>query len=73
MRLRLFIAALLALLVLPLHARVSRVEIASRRDVLGGKIFGDAGSYEYITGRVYFSLPVANSHNQRIVDLGQCR
>ena len=70
MRLRLFIAALLALLVLPLHARVSRVEIASRRDVLGGKVFGDAGSYEYITGRIYFSLPVANSHNQRIVDLG---
>jgi len=45
------------------------VEIASRRDVLGGKVFGDAGSYEYITGRVYFSLPIANRHNQRIVDL----
>jgi len=60
----------LALTILPLHARVLRVEIASRTDVLGGKQFGDAGSYERIVGRVYFSLPVANPHNQRIVDLG---
>ncbi len=27
-------------------------------------------AYERITGRVCFSLPIANSHNQRIVDLG---
>jgi hypothetical protein len=69
MRLRLYIALFLGLFVLPLHARVLRVEISSRRDVLSGKTFGDAGSYEYITGRVYFLLPVANPHNQRIVDL----
>ena len=59
-----------SLSVLSLNARVVRVEIASRTDVLSGKEFGDAGAYERITGRVYFSLPVANSHNQRIVDLG---
>ncbi len=53
----------------PSTARVVRVEIASRQDILNGKIFGEAGAYERITGRVYFSLPVANSHNQRIVDL----
>src|ERR1700674_1268326 len=52
-----------------LNAKVVRVEIASRNDVLGGKTFGDAGAYERITGRVYFSLPVANAHNRRIVDL----
>jgi hypothetical protein len=52
-----------------LSARVLRVEIASRTDVLQGKSFGDAGAYERITGRVYFSLPVANAHNRRIVDL----
>ncbi len=51
------------------QARVTRVEVASRVDVLGGKSFGDAGSYERITGRVYFSLPVANTHNRGIVDL----
>lgn len=55
--------------VLPLNARVIRVVIASRNDVLGGKTFGDSGAYERITGRVYFSLSVANPHNLRIVDL----
>jgi len=73
MRLRfsawLFLLALL-LTVLPLHARVLRVEVASRTSVLDGNVFGDAGAYERITGRVYFSLPVANAHNLRIVDLG---
>jgi hypothetical protein len=57
------------LAVLPIHARVVRVEISSRVEVLGGKAFGDAGAYERITGRVYFSLAVANAHNRRIVDL----
>jgi hypothetical protein len=73
MRLRLKVGSLLAavaLVVLPLNARVLRVEIASRADVLNGKQFGEAGAYERITGRVYFSLPFANSHNMRIVDLG---
>lgn len=55
--------------VLALHARVLRVEVISRADVLNGKPFGNAGSYERITGRIYFSLPVANPHNRRIVDL----
>jgi hypothetical protein len=65
----LFLLALM-LTVLPIHARVLRVEVASRTSVLDGKVFGDAGAYERITGRVYFSLPVANVHNLRIVDLG---
>jgi hypothetical protein len=60
---------ILALAVLPLSARVIRVEVTSRSDVLNGKAFDDAGAYERITGRVYFSLPVANPHNLRIVDL----
>jgi hypothetical protein len=59
----------LLLSVLPLHARVLRVEVATRSSVLDGKVFGAAGAYERITGRVYFSLPVANPHNARIVDL----
>ena len=60
---------ILLLAVLPLNARVVRVEIVSRTDVLDGKTFGDAGAYERITGRVYFSVPVTNPHNARIVDL----
>jgi hypothetical protein len=72
MRLRAIVSSFLLLLSLavpPLHARVLRVEIASRLDVLGGQLFGDAGAYERITGRVFFSLPIANPHNQRIFDL----
>jgi hypothetical protein len=52
-----------------LNASVARIEIASRVDVLNGKVFGKVGAYERITGRVFFSLPVANPHNRRIVDL----
>jgi len=63
------LALLLALVVFPLSARVTRVEIASRTDVQGGKAFGNAGAYERITGRMCFSVPVANAHNRRIVDL----
>ena len=61
---------LLCFAILPsAQARVTHVDIESRKDVLNGQSFGDAGSYERITGRVYFSLPVANPHNQSIVDL----
>ena len=67
------VAALVAFLLslLPLEARVTRVEILSRGDVLGGSAFGKAGVYERLTGRVYFSVAVSNPHNQRIVDLDQ--
>ncbi len=73
MRLRGGLASLFivfAFAVLPVSARVIRVEIASRNDVLNGKIFGTAGAYERITGRVFYSLPVSNPHNLSIVDLG---
>src|ERR1700761_6259356 len=52
-----------------LSAHVERVEIASREDVLNGKIFGAAGAYERITGTIYFAIPVNNPHNAAIVDL----
>src|ERR1700679_1987556 len=72
MRQRLGLGLLLLTLLLaasPLNARVVRVEIDSRTDVLNGRHFGDRGIYERIEGRVYFSLPVANPHNLPIVDL----
>ena len=70
MRFRLGAVSLLfALTILPLSARVLRVEIASRSDVLNGRTFGEAGVYERITGRIYFALAVSNPHNLRIVDL----
>jgi len=68
------LAGLLAALALivssgALSARVTRVQITSRQDVLGGKTFGNTGPYERILGTVYFSLPVDNPHNAAIVDL----
>src|SRR5262249_11879438 len=65
-----FVLALCALVPPITHSKVIRVEVLSRVDVLGGKAFGDVGAYERITGRVYFSVAVANAHNARIVDLG---
>jgi hypothetical protein len=59
----------LFLTILPLHARVVRMEITSRSDVMNGKSFGDAGAYERITGRVHYAVAVDNPHNRRIVDL----
>jgi Alpha/beta hydrolase domain len=63
------LVAVLGCLALPLSARVTRVEITSRADVMNGKSFGNAGAYERLLGRVYFSVVVANPHNRRIVDL----
>jgi Alpha/beta hydrolase domain len=62
--------SLVLLFVVPcLSARVTRVEVTSRANVLDAQPFGESGSYERITGRVYFAVSVANIHNQPIVDL----
>jgi hypothetical protein len=50
-------------------ARVLRVDVATCTDVLDGRVFGEAGAYERLTGRVYFAVDVANAHNRAIVDL----
>jgi len=51
----------------PADARVVRVEILSRADIAG--TFGSAGTYERITGRVYFAFDPKNPENRKIVDL----
>jgi hypothetical protein len=51
-------------------ARVVRVVIEARQDVLGGRSWGDAGPYERIIGRVYFEFDPRDPANGRIVDLG---
>lgn len=58
-----------AILPITAAAKVTRVEITSRTDVLNGQSFGDAGAYERITGRVYIRLEITDPHNSRIVDL----
>ncbi len=53
----------------PSQAKVDRIEIASRTPVLDGKSFGDAGPYEKIIGKVFFSVDPAHPRNKGIVDL----
>ena len=50
-------------------AEVSRVEIASRREVAAGRSFGSVGPYERLTGKIYFLIDPANKRNQVIADL----
>jgi hypothetical protein len=64
-----FLTLAISLTTVPLDARVVRVEIASRQEVSNGRSFGGVGVYERLTGRVFFSVAVANPHNRSIVDL----
>jgi hypothetical protein len=61
----------LFLLLVPASSRaeVTRVEIERREAVLGGKSFGNVGSYEKLVGKVYFAVDPDNPHNKIIVDL----
>ena len=51
------------------RGEVTRVEISSRQDVLGGKSFGSAGPYEKLIGKVYFAIDPKNPRNKIIADL----
>src|SRR5216684_3388836 len=73
---RCLFAMILVVLVLTLapgaiRAEVTRVEISSRQDVLGGKSFGTVGSYEKLIGKVYFAVDPNNPHNKVIADLNK--
>ena len=69
---RVFRGALLFALVLPAGpalARVVRVEVRSRSDLLGGKAFGLAGPYEKLSGVMFFAVGRDDPHDRAIVDL----
>jgi len=65
----LILAALAACWQAPARAELTRIEIASRVDVLGGKPFGAAGAYEKIIGKAFFALDPALPGNRPIVDI----
>ena len=50
-------------------AEVVRIEVDSRTGVAGGTRYGLAGSYERITGTVYFAVDPDNPANQIITDI----
>src|ERR1035438_9259248 len=50
-------------------AEVTRIDVATRTDVLNERPFGLAGPYEKIVGKAWFSLDPAKAANKAIVDL----
>ena len=60
---------LVALFASPGRAEVVRIEVKSRADVLAGKPFGSAGSYEKLIGKIYFAVDPKNSANQIVADI----
>jgi Alpha/beta hydrolase domain len=71
MNIRRCCALLLALAALAgtASARVTRVDILSRHEVLNGHAFGGIGAYEEITARVYFAVRPGEPHNRIVADL----
>jgi hypothetical protein len=63
------VTLVMALLPATMRAEVTRVEISSKQDVLGGKPFGMVGAYEKLSGKVYFAVDPNNPHNKIIADL----
>jgi hypothetical protein len=61
--------AILVLLVLPLRAEVTRVEVTSVKPWLGGRSMGKAGPYELLQGRIHFAVDPAGPANRRITDI----
>src|SRR5262245_52652041 len=51
------------------RAEVTRIEIASRTDVLSGIPFGDTGPYEKIVGKVFFAVDPNDPANKHIIDV----
>jgi hypothetical protein len=62
--------SLLCITARPLEAHVVRIVIDSSQPVAGGKAFGQAGAYERLVGRVFYSFDPSNPRNRQIVDLG---
>jgi hypothetical protein len=64
-----WVATLTLLVPAMVSAEVARVEIATRRDVLGGRWFGSVGAYELIAGRIHFAVDPANPRNRIVTDI----
>jgi Alpha/beta hydrolase domain len=61
--------AILLALGMPVSAELTRIDVASRTDVVSGKEFGAGGHYEKIVGKAVFAVDLDNPANRAIVDL----
>src|SRR5260221_1695450 len=53
----------------PAEARVVRVAVRTRADLLGGEAFGLAGPYEKLSGMMFFAVKPGDPRDDAIVDL----
>ncbi len=51
------------------HAEVTALDITARESALGGRSFGQAGTYETLTGHATIALDPADPHNAVIKDI----
>lgn len=65
----LYRSLLLCLVASCAQAEVRRIEITERSSFAAGKIFGPAGAYERLKGRMFIETDAANQANERICDL----
>jgi hypothetical protein len=53
----------------PAAAEVTRIEVQSRADLVGGRAFGTAGPYEKLTGKIFFEIDPSAAPNKIITDI----
>ena len=53
----------------PLSAEVVRVDVQGRSEVAGGQAFGAAGSYEKLSGKIFFAVDPALAANRIVADI----
>ena len=63
------VAALVGLAASPLSAEVVRIEVQSRSDLVGGRAFGAAGSFEKIAGKIFLAVDPSLPANRIVADL----
>src|SRR4029077_8887715 len=59
------------LAVVPASAEVVRIDVQSRSDLLGGQVFGAAGPYEKLSGKIFFAVAPTLSANRIVADLAK--
>jgi hypothetical protein len=61
------------LLITPVQAEVTRVEVVGAVPWQGGRILGKAGPYELLQGRVYFAINPEIPSSRRVADIALAR
>ena len=55
--------------IIPAHADLTRIQINSQKDVLGGKAWGNTGAYEELIGTAYFTVDPKAPANKNIPNI----